>query len=187
MFLERERRAEAGWGRAWFSGMVGVIVLLAISQVDLSPASAAAMVRGEMASAFWSALRVGDATFMTCVDWMEACSEKNDSPSLVPLVFKKSVNLLSIVNGVALSWAFSSNASAVAMVRGERAVANRSNWGALHKRALGYCADWIEACTSSLDTDLTRNTRAPTSPRSTGFCAIWDCISSSSVPKKTSK
>jgi len=25
-----------------------------------------------------------------------------------------------------------------------------------------------------------RNTRAPTSPRSNGFCAIWDCISSSS-------
>jgi hypothetical protein len=34
---------------------------------------------------------------------------------------------------------------------------------------------------SSLDTDRTRNARAraPTSPRSTGICAIWDCISSS--------
>jgi len=37
---------------------------------------------------------------------------------------------------------------------------------------------------SSLDTDLTRNTRAPhfTQSRSTGFCAIWDCTSSSSQP-----
>ena len=42
---------------------------------------------------------------------------------------------------------------------------------------------------SSLDTDLTRNTRAkhahPTSPRSTGFCAIWDCISSSCKGKNS--
>jgi len=29
---------------------------------------------------------------------------------------------------------------------------------------------------SSLDTDRTRDARAPTSPRSTGFCAIWSCI-----------
>ena len=29
---------------------------------------------------------------------------------------------------------------------------------------------------SSLDTDRTRNARAPTSTRSTGLCAIWDCI-----------
>ena len=28
--------------------------------------------------------------------------------------------------------------------------------------------------------DSARITRAPTSPRSIGFCAIWDCISSSS-------
>ena len=28
-------------------------------------------------------------------------------------------------------------------------------------------------------TDLTRNAHAPTSPHSTGFCAIWVCISSS--------
>ena len=27
------------------------------------------------------------------------------------------------------------------------------------------------------------NARAPTSPRSIGFCAIWDCISSSSIPR----
>jgi len=33
---------------------------------------------------------------------------------------------------------------------------------------------------TSLDTDHTRNARAPTSPRSTGFCVIWGCISSSS-------
>ena len=33
---------------------------------------------------------------------------------------------------------------------------------------------------SSLDTDCTRNARAPTSTRSTGFCAIWACIGSSS-------
>ena len=33
------------------------------------------------------------------------------------------------------------------------------------------------AHTSSLDTDRTRNARAPTSPRSTGFCAIWLCKS----------
>ena len=32
----------------------------------------------------------------------------------------------------------------------------------------------------SLDTDRTRNARAPTSNRSTGFCAIWVCISSGS-------
>ena len=31
---------------------------------------------------------------------------------------------------------------------------------------------------SSLDTDRTRNARAPTSTRSIGFCAIWVCISS---------
>ena len=38
------------------------------------------------------------------------------------------------------------------------------------------------AQTSSLVSDHTRvsHTRAPTSPRSIGFCAIWDCISSSS-------
>jgi hypothetical protein len=36
------------------------------------------------------------------------------------------------------------------------------------------------AHTSSLGTDRTRNARAPTSPRSTGLCAIWICISSSS-------
>ena len=30
------------------------------------------------------------------------------------------------------------------------------------------------------DTDRTRSARAPTSPRSIGFCAIWGCISSSS-------
>jgi hypothetical protein len=36
------------------------------------------------------------------------------------------------------------------------------------------------AHTSSLDTDRARNAHAPTSPRSIGFCAIWDCISSSS-------
>ena len=29
---------------------------------------------------------------------------------------------------------------------------------------------------SSLDTDRTPNARAPTSTRSTGFCAIWVCI-----------
>ena len=29
---------------------------------------------------------------------------------------------------------------------------------------------------SFLDTDRTRNARAPTRPRSTGLCAIWDCI-----------
>ena len=40
------------------------------------------------------------------------------------------------------------------------------------------------AHTSFLDTDLTRNTRAPHFTRSTGFCAIWDCISSSSSFKQ---
>ena len=33
---------------------------------------------------------------------------------------------------------------------------------------------------SSLNTDRARNARAPTSPRRTGFCAPWGCISSSS-------
>ena len=36
------------------------------------------------------------------------------------------------------------------------------------------------AHTSPLDTERKRSARAPTSPRSTGLCAIWDCISSSS-------
>ena len=36
------------------------------------------------------------------------------------------------------------------------------------------------AYASSLDTDRMRNARTPTSPRSTGFCAIWGCSSSSS-------
>ena len=36
---------------------------------------------------------------------------------------------------------------------------------------------------SFLDTNRTRNARPPTSPRSTGFCAIWGCISSSSSSK----
>ena len=35
-------------------------------------------------------------------------------------------------------------------------------------------------CPCPLTSDRTRNARAPTSPRSIGFCAIWDCISSSS-------
>ena len=30
----------------------------------------------------------------------------------------------------------------------------------------------------------TRNARAPTSPRSIGFCVIWDCISSSSSSRR---
>ena len=38
------------------------------------------------------------------------------------------------------------------------------------------------AHTSSLVSRITR-TRAPTSPRSIGFCAIWDCISPSSSSK----
>jgi len=50
----------------------------------------------------------------------------------------------------------------------------------LQKQDVSRICDII-AHTSSLDTNLTRNTHAhPTSPRSTGFCAIWDCISSSS-------
>ena len=36
------------------------------------------------------------------------------------------------------------------------------------------------AHTSSLNTDLTRTHAHPTSPRSSDFCAIWGCISSSS-------
>ena len=43
------------------------------------------------------------------------------------------------------------------------------------------------AHTSSLDTDRTRNAHAPTSPRSIGFCAISDCISSSSSSLNTLK
>jgi len=37
---------------------------------------------------------------------------------------------------------------------------------------------------SSLDTDRTRNARAPTSTRSIGFCVIWVCISSSSSSQR---
>ena len=55
-----------------FSGFQGLFVFsfichcartragVALSRVGLSPASAAAMVRGEKASAIWGALRVGD-------------------------------------------------------------------------------------------------------------------------------
>ena len=39
-------------------------------------------------------------------------------------------------------------------------------------------------CPCPLTSDRTRNARAPTSPRSIGFCAIWDCISSSSSSRK---
>ena len=35
-------------------------------------------------------------------------------------------------------------------------------------------------CPCPLTSDRTRNARAPTSPRSIGFCAIWESISSSS-------
>ena len=35
-------------------------------------------------------------------------------------------------------------------------------------------------CPCPLTSDRTRNARAPTSPRSIGFCAIWGCISTSS-------
>ena len=35
-------------------------------------------------------------------------------------------------------------------------------------------------CLCPLTSDRTRNARAPTTPRGIGFCAIWDCISSSS-------
>jgi hypothetical protein len=81
-FLERERgELRHGWGRAegdggWvvfsFSGFQGLFVFsfichcartrarVALSRVGLSPASAAAMVRGEKASAIWGALRVGE-------------------------------------------------------------------------------------------------------------------------------
>ena len=38
-------------------------------------------------------------------------------------------------------------------------------------------------CPCPLTSDRTRNARAPTSPRSIGFCVIWDCISSSSSSK----
>ena len=34
------------------------------------------------------------------------------------------------------------------------------------------------------DLTYTRNARASTSPRSIGFCVIWDCISSSSSSRK---
>ena len=40
-------------------------------------------------------------------------------------------------------------------------------------------------CPCPLTSDRTRNARAPTSPRSIGFCAIWDCISSSSTWRRT--
>ena len=48
----------------------------------------------------------------------------------------------------------------------------------LAEDVLGAACTPALAHTSSLNTDLTRNTRAPHSPRSTGFCAILDCISS---------
>ena len=41
-------------------------------------------------------------------------------------------------------------------------------------------------CPCPLTSDRTRNARAPTSPRSIGFCAIWDCISSSSSSRSAS-
>ena len=42
-------------------------------------------------------------------------------------------------------------------------------------------------CPCPLTSDRTRNARAPTSPRSIGFCAIWDCISSSSFLAPTQR
>ena len=46
----------------------------------------------------------------------------------------------------------------------------------------GLCTPAL-AHAPSLDTARTRSARAPTSPRSTGFCAIWNCISSSSISR----
>ena len=49
---------------------------------------------------------------------------------------------------------------------------------------LNHCARFV-SCTAipPLSTLTSRATHAhPTSPRSTGFCATWDCISSSSQP-----
>jgi len=39
----------------------------------------------------------------------------------------------------------------------------------------------VHAHIPPLDTDCTHSARRPTSPRSTGLCAIWNCISSSSM------
>ena len=65
-----------------FSGFKGLFVFsiicrcartragVALSRVGLSPASAAAMVRGEKASAIWDALRVGDGlTGLMLIGW----------------------------------------------------------------------------------------------------------------------
>ena len=43
-------------------------------------------------------------------------------------------------------------------------------------RYISFCFTLKKVLTS----DRTRNAHAPTSPRSIGFCALWDCISSSS-------
>jgi len=53
-----------------------------------------------------------------------------------------------------------------------------------HRREIvGVQTPRTPAAMPPLSTLTSRATRAhPTSPRSTGFCALWDCISSSSAP-----
>ena len=56
---------------------------VALSRNSLPPASAVAMVRCDKASAFCSALRVGDKTLKTRAEWMKDCSERTSHLSKV--------------------------------------------------------------------------------------------------------
>jgi hypothetical protein len=53
-----------------------------------------------------------------------------------------------------------------------------SNCGSRRPNRSRTCTPAL-AHTSYFDTDRTRSARTPTSPRSIGFCATWDCASSS--------